>query len=416
MSNVLAPAAVTTTVRHLLKTALEHNPPGAVDGADVTSLHPLELDSTALSCQPTLNVYCYRVTPNAALNVAALPTRRSDGSLAARPSTALDLHYLISCHGDDSALEPQRLLAVAATALAAAPIVPRATVRAAIDRYGATGGPMEFLRKADLADAEEPVKLTPTTLTLEEASQLWGLFDARHRLSLTYLATVAVLAPGTPPDAPTPVLGRSVAVHATGGPRLDTVLPTDAGAPAVSGGEVVLRGSRLHAPDTRVRIGPADLLPEAGATDTELKVRLTAAVPTGVHPVQITHHCAPGSDGSPSRRTAASNAVPLVVRPVVTANRTAAEILLTVAPPLREGQRPSVYLTHHSGGAPDTPPHREFDCPPVAGGPQVALKLPRDAVPEGNWLVRLRVDGIDSVPGLVDGTFGAPLLVVDGSA
>ena len=48
--------------------------------------------------------------PNAALRNSDLPTRNHRSVVVQRPTCALDLHYLLSFYGDDSKLEPQRML------------------------------------------------------------------------------------------------------------------------------------------------------------------------------------------------------------------------------------------------------------------------------------------------------------------
>ena len=50
-----------------------------------------------------------------------------------------------------------------------------------------------FLADADLADQVELVKLSPTPLSLEEMSKLWGVLGTPYLLSLTYTATVVLI-------------------------------------------------------------------------------------------------------------------------------------------------------------------------------------------------------------------------------
>ncbi|MEU8460377.1 DUF4255 domain-containing protein [Streptomyces sp. NPDC029003] len=410
MSNSLALAAVTTTIRYVLQRALDHAPFAPDGGCTVTTKHPSKLVGTHHAAECGINVYCFQVAPNAAGNAAALPSMRSDGSLIGRPAASLDLHYLISGYGDDQALVPQRLLGVAVGALTATAIIPRKLVRDALD-HSPPGGPAP-LKKSDLDQAVELVKLSATTLSLEQSSQLWGLFSTPYLLSVTYLATVAEITCDLSPHTALPVLKREVSVRPAGAPRLDSVAVDEGGA-AVNGAVLVLRGSRLLGPGTRIAIGPAQLDPAAGTTHDEVRTTLTADVPAGVHTVQVTHHRAAGSGGVPQTSVrAASNAVPIVVRPTVTAALTGRHIVLTVNPPLRKGQRVTVLLSRHSGGGPDTPSDLTFEMPPVKQDATMTQKLSATEVEEGTWLVRVRVDGADSLPELVGETFGEPLLAV----
>src|SRR5262249_61679827 len=79
---------------------------------------------------PSVNLFLYQVSPNAAWRNDDLPTRRPDGRLVHRPQAALDLHYLLSFYGDDKVFEPQRLLGRVTRTLPAHPTLPRATAAA----------------------------------------------------------------------------------------------------------------------------------------------------------------------------------------------------------------------------------------------------------------------------------------------
>jgi Pvc16 N-terminal domain len=212
MSNVLAIAAVTSTIRYVLERALGGTQPGPVGAARVTTSRPDSLgrtDDGGADVPKGLNVYLYRVTPNHAWNLTDLPTRRTDGALTHRPIAALDLHYLISGYGDDGELDPQRLLGRAILALAVNPVLTRDLVAAAMAEYGDDPA-TAYLTAADLGDQVELVKLAPSPLSLEELSRLWGVLAAPHLLSVTYLATVVLieadLTPATAPPVQEPVL------------------------------------------------------------------------------------------------------------------------------------------------------------------------------------------------------------------
>src|SRR5437867_2451557 len=124
MSNALAIATVTETLKNVLKNAL---PASLVNGADVTVFRP---DASKSLPPKGVNIFLYQVTPNPSWRNADLPTRKADGSLIRRPQVALDLHYLISFYGDDAHFEQQRLLGAVARTLHAAPTLSRAEVKA----------------------------------------------------------------------------------------------------------------------------------------------------------------------------------------------------------------------------------------------------------------------------------------------
>src|SRR4051812_41849924 len=102
MSNYMALATVTATLSQLVQEAINSQ---TLMLPTVTHMRP---DGTGLP-SPGVNIFLYQVTPNAAWRNVDLPARNSDGQLITRPRVALDLHYLLTFYGDDTALEPQRL-------------------------------------------------------------------------------------------------------------------------------------------------------------------------------------------------------------------------------------------------------------------------------------------------------------------
>ncbi len=418
MSNSLAIAGVTSSIRYVLERSLQAPHPGPVGGARVTTLRPNELSGTDLASGVGINVFCFMASPNHAWNLSDLPTRRGDGSLSSRPTAALDLHYLLTCYGDDNALEPQRLLGRTVVALKTTSVLTRDVVLAALALYGEETA-TSFLTDSDLADEIELVKLSPTPLSLEEMSKLWGVLDTPYLLSLTYLATVVLVAADVTPTVALPIRRPQLTAAPAATPRVESVTTDPLDEPVVTGTTLVVSGRDLVPTTdatTSLAIGPAELSPEAGATATDLRVILDATVPAGLHVLSVRHRSPAGPAGSPpSRVTAASNAVPLLVRPTVTVGATTATtVTLPVTPALRAGQRATVFLGRISGGDPDDPRDVTFVLPPVdvAEAPMESVAVPRDGIPDGTWLVRMRVDGADSLPGLIGEVYGSPSLTL----
>jgi hypothetical protein len=434
MSNALAIAAVTSTIRYVLERALAAPQPGPVGGAGVTTLRPDRLTGTEVADSAGINIFLFQVTPNHAGNLTDLPTRYDDGSFARRPVAALDLHYLLTGYGGDVSLDGQRLLGRAITALAVTPVLTRDVIAAASDAY--SGEPdTAFLAEADLADQLELVKLSATPLPLEELSRLWSVFQQTpYQLSVVYTATVVLLEADVATRTPLPVRVRTVTVQAGGPSQLVSVTaapgpgPDGGPPPVVTGGTtLVLRGSALRqagvGPVTRVRVGPVVLDPEPGGSALELQVVLTDDVPAGLHAVQVQHRSAAGGPGGPPERVVAvSNAVPVQVHPTVTVGAVTpgpgGTVTLEIAPPLFPGQRALVQLGRLDPPppppAPDVARYLVVDLAPVPrdGTPQGTVSIPRAEIPDGHWLVRVQVDGIESVPTLVGDVYGAPALVL----
>jgi hypothetical protein len=413
VSNGLAIAAVTATLRYVLDRALQHPHPGPVGGAHVTTVRPDRLVDPNVVEGPCVNVFLYQVTPNHAWNLTDLPTRSIDGALARRPTAALDLHYLITCHGEDDALDAQRLLGRAVTALAVTPVLTRDVVVDAMAAYAAEAA-TAFLSDADLADQVELVKVAPETMSLEELSRLWSvLLQTPYLLSLTYTATVVLIEADLSPREALPVRQRTLTVSASEPPRLAAAVTDPPGGVVTVGATLELRGSDLLGPRTLVRLGPAFLSPAAGATPFTLRVAIDGSVPAGLHQVQVVHRSPAVPGGAPERTRAASNALPILVRPRVTVGAaTPTEVPLTVDPPLVAGQRATVVLQSPPGTDPARTVSVQLAPLPRGSAPQPTVVLDRTAVPNGSWLVRIQVDGAESRLELAGETYGAPRLVL----
>jgi hypothetical protein len=418
MSNTHAIAAVTSTLRYVLQQAIDAEP-DPVAGRKVTTLRPAQVADLGADDSPArgLNVFLYQVTPNHAWNLTDLPTRSRSGSLVTRPLAALDLHYLITAYGDEPALEPQRLLAKAELALAATPVLTKDVVEDAIALFGGeteTG----FLQRADLAGQGEAVKLSPAPLSLEEISKLWGALGTPYLLSQAYTATVVLIEADVPLRRPLPVRTRQIDVRPFTRVELAAV-DTEDGAPATTGSTLVVDGSGLASAHPFVTVGRSRLVPDPTSTAARLTVTLPATVPAGVHALQVVHvRPADAMSGEPERVVGRSNAVPLVVVPTVgTVTESAGEVHVPVQPPLVEGQRAVVTLGRLAGAG-DPPDQAQpvvaASLPPVPAGPPLAvLDVPSDDLVPGTWLVRVSVDGVESIPSLgAGGTYDSPVVTV----
>ncbi len=223
MSNALAIATVTTALAQIVRTAVQ----SVLPGSDVLTERP---DSTPLG-QPRARLFLYQVSPNGSLRNNDLPTRAADGNVVKRPTTALDLHYLLAFYGNENDLEPQRMLGAAVRDLHAKPVLMRQMIADAIASEA-------FLADSNLADAVEQVKFTPLGFSLEELSKLWSVFfQAPYALSIAYQGTVVLIESEEHAQAALPVLRRGAedqGVHTVLGPfpSIDSIhvsAPEDAG-------------------------------------------------------------------------------------------------------------------------------------------------------------------------------------------
>ena len=413
MSNALALAAVTSTIRYVLESALTAPHPGPVGGAAVRTLRLDQLSTSDLAGSAGLNVLLFHVGPNAAGNLTALPGRDASGALRQRPTAALDLDYLITAFGDESSLEGQRLLGRAIIALAANTILTREVVDAARTAHQAVTE-TAFLAQSDLADQVERIKVAPLLLSVEDLTRLSGAYpQAPLQLSVAYRATVVLLQADITTRAAKPVLTRALAVDPSTRPTVVSVAPLDpAQAPGV-GVELIVRGSGLlRGPDapTWIEVGGVRQAPLPRSTASALRVVLDDAVAAGVQGVRVVHtRPSPGPGGPPERVLASSNVVALLVHPAVSvAATTASEVRFDLRPPLAVGQRAVLRFDSFTDGV--DPLAVSIGPIPPGAPPLAQASVPRADLPDGSWLVRVEVEGIGSIPEQTGGSYTGPRL------
>ena len=394
MSNHLAIAAVTATLRNLLQNALS----AELVGGTATAVHP----SAAGLPDRGVNVFLFQTAPNVAWRNADLPTRSRDGRVVQRPVTALDLHYLLTFYGSDADLEPQRALGIVARTLHAQSVLTPAAIRAAITAT-AGGDAAHYLLGSDLHDAPERVTLTPLPFSLEELSKLWSvLVQTPYVLSMAYLASVVRIEADETPQRALPVRIRTVAARPFRRAVVDRVVAAaDPRLPVVMGETARLVGSGLGGAVASVRVGPAELPAVTGSVRaSRLDVALSdPALRAGVLGVQVVY-----DDGTES------TVAPLVLRPAITVEpgATADAVTVSFSPPVGRRQRVRLLLNTRPEGPPVADPLAfVFDAPDgngVAEGADEASQVtfPIADVPAGDYLVRVSVDGAETVPTAAD--------------
>ncbi|MFF2190728.1 Pvc16 family protein [Streptomyces sp. NPDC058155] len=214
MSNALALAHVTQALALLL----ESNLGPEIDMAVKVEPRKPPADPPT---EPTISVFLYQVTPNTSLRNNDLPTRAADGTLVKRPAAALDLHFLITAYGDETALVGQRLIGSVVRALHEIPILPKDIIELAGER--------PYLAGSDLAESAQRVRFTPTVMDIDETSKLWGmLHQTPYSLSVVYLAALVLIDGRETPAARKPVERPDVRVLPFGAPGAP--VPPGAGA------------------------------------------------------------------------------------------------------------------------------------------------------------------------------------------
>ncbi|MDP9353137.1 MAG: Pvc16 family protein [Chloroflexota bacterium] len=402
MSNHLAVATVTATLKQMLDAAATQD----VTGAGTTVVRPDKIPNNKAG----INIFLYRVTPNAAWRSSDLPTRDSRGQLTALPRAALDLHYLLSFYGDDAKLEPQRLLGSAVRTLQGRPVLSRDKIRAVITSTSFS----PILGNSNLADEVELVKFAPLPLTLDDFSKLWNSFQGDYYLSVAYQSTVVLIEPETSPQSALPVRERNVYVVPFGQPTIEAVEPQML---PISGGPLTLRGRNLLAHETVVAFGDLESRPTGDSGPERLEVPLPPGIRAGINPVQVIQRILMGAPEP--HEGFKSNVAAFVLQPTLSSlihrddgtplNR---QVEATVVPSV-EPRQEVVLLLNEVGGS-----GRGFTLPAcprtaVTGTITFSVHLGATRIPPGSYLGRVRVDGAESVLNRdANGRFTGPMVNV----
>ncbi|MEE1739338.1 DUF4255 domain-containing protein [Streptomyces sp. BE147] len=279
MSNALAVATVTQALALLIESNL--GPEMDIAVKVETRKPPSEPPG-----EPTITVFLYQVTPNAAMRNNDLPTRASDGTLRNRAAAPLDLHYVISAYGEEAELVGQRLLGCVIRTLHEIPVLPRELIELAAER--------PYLSGSDLAASIQKVRFTPTVMDVDETSKLWGmLHQTPYTLSVAYQASLVVIEGREKPVPAKPVEERTVRVLPFGAP----------GAPVPPGAEVPEAASAADGAD-REAAGTDAGTPSPPPRSAPAAARTAAGPPAG-RPAEAPAKTPAKATKAPARRAAA---------------------------------------------------------------------------------------------------------------
>lgn len=152
-----------------------------IPGARVSTVRPDRLGKDGKMTRG-LNIYLYRVTPNAQFRNIDMPMRDSSGGFERAPIMAVDLHYIMSAYGDETMLEPQILLAASISRLHE-----HSVLTANFIQQGVESG-ANIVEDSDLEDQRPRVKILMDNLSTEDLSKIWSvLFQTPYQLSSAYV-------------------------------------------------------------------------------------------------------------------------------------------------------------------------------------------------------------------------------------
>jgi hypothetical protein len=322
MSNSLAIATVTATLRHLLDAPVkEVDNDLSTFGYKVTTQPPdlAAKDFEGGNASVGLNIFLYQIQQNAAWRNMDLPRTTRPGETG-QPPLALNLHYLLTAYGQNDSNAgnlAQRVLGAALSVLHDHPLLASDQIASAIPGN-------------DLAKQFERMRITPLSLGVEEMSKLWTIFQSQYRISTAFEVTVALIESRRPTRAPLPVIRRGDhdrgAIAVTGGiPVLSRVMPpncqsaTRLGDSAVVETEQPTNGTNIlefFHPTT----GKTNEVQPVTASDGTLKILL----PSISTDADAMHNWTPGyyqmvlTRPGPANKKLLSNALPFALAPRIT--------------------------------------------------------------------------------------------------
>lgn len=451
MSSALAIASITAILKDLLNNGLIDNDVNKMIAGDVTvtALAPDRLDAPAANAPSSLNIFLYNVSANSGWRNIGQPSRDTRGDRTTNAPLALDLHYLLSAYGRKE-LDAEVLLGYGMQLLHETPVLTRAAIRRSlmpptiIDAGTGIPDRLRELSTSELAEQVEQIKITPQYLTAEDISRLWTAFGAKYKPSAAYLITVVLIESKLPTRTPLPVRFRNLYVRTFQQPVINELLsqkapgdPIVRNEPFLVGQNLVIRGEQLKGDITVVRLSGTEIAPDpANVKAEEIIVTLPATLQAGVQGVQIVHRIGMGIPEVPHGGME-GNLMPFVLRPRidnVSVNVTGGagsdprtgSVTVKVAPDVTPSQRATLLLSELQppSSIPNPQPGRaySFPLPPrniVTSIPSIppvpigSLVFPFSGVRAGKYVVRVQVDGADSLPVIGNsGVFDAPLAEV----
>jgi len=423
MSNYLAIATVTACLQRMLQSSVQLD----LDGARVTTVRPNNLGSG--TPEKGVNLYMYQVSLNPVWQKNAEVRMRSTRDAGAKKSrTALDLHYILSFYGNETELEPQRLLGSVVKILSDRTTLTRETIYETL-----ADSSYPYLTDSNLAEQTEEICFSPMNLSLEDLSKVWSVFfQTPYSISLVYKATVLMIEGEESAYRALPVRDRALSgvIPFFNRPLVEQVVSRSGKFdPILANSTLLISGKNLNSKQTTVRISGVEITPQS-VNETELLVPLSLtpdnSLKAGVQSLQVIHHVSTesrgdngnGWRGESTHETATqtlskptvfsqileSNAIPFILRPVVTKvtvsklegkdeDVRSAEIKVRVNLNLGKQQRIVLVMNEKSTQNPAAymfeASHRHRDG--------MLVTIPVKNVKPGEYLVRLQVDGAESI-------------------
>ncbi|MBD2357564.1 DUF4255 domain-containing protein [Tolypothrix sp. FACHB-123] len=385
MSNSVAIAAVTATLRNLIASAITDEL-----GSGVVTTQPPDKARENGNNGNQINIFLYQVLPNAALRNRDLPPRVKPGETGQAP-LALNLYYMLTAYGkDNDDVLGHRLLGRAMQVLHDYPVLDPALIKST-------------LAESDLQNQIEKVRFTLQPLNLEDISKLWTTFQTQYRISAAYEASVVLIDSSLRIKSPLPVLTRGPGDYGVFAqadllppfPAIETLQIPNQQTSARLSEIITLEGHHLDSDDERAIVilhnfrlpNPIQIQIQQQTKYKEITFELPnrpADIPAGFYTVK-TKLLRNGKEQ-------VTNALPLTVAPQLQElNLSDRTLTLNFTPQVWREQSVALLLSDR-----EILPQIDTDATEL---PEKTNTLTFDLtkVPAGDYFVRLRVDGVDSL-------------------
>ncbi|MBW4644934.1 MAG: DUF4255 domain-containing protein [Goleter apudmare HA4340-LM2] len=395
MSNSVAIAAVTATMRNLIAQAIAEEL-----GSGVVTTQPPDKARENSDNGNQINIFLYQVLPNAALRNRDLPPRVKPGEIGQAP-LALNLYYLLTAYGkDNDDVLGHRLLGKAMQVLHDYPVLDPALIK-------------NTLGESDLQNQIEKVRLTLQPMSVEDISKLWTTFQTQYRISAAYEASVVLIDSGLRVKSPLPVLTRGPGDYGVFAqpdlippfPTLETLQIPNQQPSARLGETITLEGHHLDSEDGRAiaflqnpRLSnPIEIEIQQQTKYKEITFQLPnqpADIPAGFYTIKVKL--------LRNGKEQITNTLPLSVAPqlqdITLSDRT---LNLSFTPQVWREQSVALLLSDRQ-----ILPQLDADASEL---PEKTNTLVFDLtkIPVGDYFVRLRIDGVDSL--LIDRSVKPPV-------
>lgn len=389
MSNNAAIAAVTATLKNMIGAAVAAD--AIMSSSTVTARPPDRARQGAAVNQ--VNLFLYRTSIDGAWRNQDPPAIRPGES--GQPPLPLVLSYLITAYGeDDDEILAHRLLGIAMGVLNDRPVLSRSQIASALPAPG-----------SDLQSQVERVRITPDPRPQDEISRMWTTFNTGYRLSVSYDAAVVLIDSTRPVVAATPVLMRGwqdtgPVVAGSPFPQIQLAVPPNRQPAAQPGDVLTLMGSYLSA-ITAVQVShplatqPLTLTPLSLAP-SQVTVQLPdpPQLPAGVATVAATFGAPMDQATGAGPVTVTSNAVAVALAPKLVSSAPltvklagrGATLTVNCSPAVQPQQTIALIVAS-----------RLVPSEPVpAASSQLSFSL--QGFTAGTYLLRLRIDSVDSIP------------------